>query len=675
MWRCASAVRRLGVAALMALCGTTLAQADAGETKPAAEAVKNVEAVLTPSQRLPWRTSEYTLMARGMSLPDVLTAFALSQEMGVVIDKDVRGVVSGDFQALAPWAFLDRICAMNNLIWYFEGSILYIYRAGAMSSALVDLKAMKAAEVQRMLRELGVEDSRYPLRKTSGDELVAVSGPPRYVELVVNLIGKADRLKAERSKTDVIVRIFPIVHAWAEDISLDTGGDSTQIRGIATILSDMMKEQKAERTKEVVGATGDKGAEGETSGEETAVSDSFQPVIKADSRLNVVMVRDRASRMPLYESLIRELDVPVELIEIQVSVIDISRDDALDWELSLRGSLQRSNTAGAAGQAAANLLAPEALAGLGLAGALIYTGSSYALQTSLTALTQQGKARAVSRPTILTLNNLQAELKDSKGYHVRVVGKEVAELKEVSTGIELRVRPRIVGDRGSRRRQIWMTLELDDGGFESIAVDSMPMTRTSSLDTQAAVYEGQSLLLGGYLRDIEEERKWGIPWLRDLPWIGFLFGGVSKVKQNVQRMFILTPHIVDLADMDLPVSQSRRLRDMRQAEELEWEADRTDRERGRRVRRRQELEGELEQARQKGHAEEEASRQNAERKLEWERRGVKLNVKQADERREAEDRQRPVIAPADNRDSEAYEAQRIERQRAEDAMKQQEQRP
>lgn len=603
-----------------------------------------------------------------MSLPEVLAGFALSQEMGVVIDKDVRGMVSGDFQGLEPWRFLERICAMNNLIWYFEGNVLYVYRAGSMASALVGLKAMRAADVQRMLRELGVEDSRYPLRTTSGDELVAVSGPPRYVELVTDLIGKADRLKAERTMTDVVVKVFPVIHAWADDISLDTGGDTTQIKGIATMLSDMMTEQRAERTTAVVGQ--EPGEAGQGSGQDkTEVPPSssssssapdggaFRPVIKADSRLNVVVVRDRASRMPLYESLIRELDVPVELIEIQVTVVDISRDDALDWELELRSSLARSHAQGAAGQAPGNLASPDALSGLGLAGALIYTGGSYTLEASLTALREKGKARTVSRPAILTLNNLQAELEDSKSYHVRVVGQEVAELKQVSAGIDLKVRPRIVGERGGARRQIWMTLEMEDGGFESISVDAIPMTRSSTLETQAAVFEGQSLLLGGYLRDIEEERTWGIPYLRDIPWIGFLFGGVSRVKQSVQRMFVLTPHIISLDDPDLPAAQARRLRDVEGAEELEWEADRTDHERRRRVLRREELERELERARQRQFDEQQRQRRRDERSL---------DASRTDAERDAE-RQRsvPTVPPPDDAAERRYEAERAERQAAE----------
>ena len=60
---------------------------------------------------------------------------------------------------------------------------------------LVDLKYMKAGEVRAMLAELGVEDRRFPLKTTSNDELVMVSGPPRYVSLVAEMIARADSLR------------------------------------------------------------------------------------------------------------------------------------------------------------------------------------------------------------------------------------------------------------------------------------------------------------------------------------------------------------------------------------------------------------------------------------------------------------------------------------------------
>ena len=313
------------------------------------------------------------------------------------------------------------------------------------------------------------------------------------------------------------------------------------------------------------------------------MSAEFRPVIRAENRINAVVVRDVSSRMPMYEKLIRELDVPQKLIEIGITVVELSRNDALDWQLSLGISDRHGDTEGSAGQNMSNLFAPSMLSGMGLAGALTHAHSSYAISASLSALREKGKARSISRTSLLTVNNLAAEMTDMQSYHARVVGTEVATLQEVTAGTKLQIKPRILPSIASNMpNQVWLSLELDDGGFESVTVDAMPMTRSSRLQTQTAVYESESIMLAGYLRDIEESAGWGIPYLRDIPWIGWLFGGKSTRNETVQRMFILTPHIVDLDGETLARLQAARLRDITEPEKIQDDAEASDEERERR---------------------------------------------------------------------------------------------
>ena len=181
------------------------------------------------------------------------------------------------------------------------------------------------------------------------------------------------------------------------------------------------------------------------------------------------------------------------------------------------------------------------------------------------------------------MNNLAAELTDTQSYHAKVVGTEVASLEEVRAGTKLQVKPRIMGNATTNApNQVWLSLELDDGGFESITVDAMPMSRSSTLQTQTAVFENESVMLAGYLRDIEEDAGWGIPWLRDIPWIGWIFGGKSTRKETVQRMFILSPHVVDIDQEMVARMQATRLRDVKEAEAMEDDADESDNDRKRR---------------------------------------------------------------------------------------------
>ena len=527
---------------------------------------------------IPWRVPEYSLTARSMKVRELLETFAVSQGVPLVMSDAVRGEMSGNFSKVPARDFLDRVATVNNLTWYYDGATVWVYGSGEILTTLLDLRYMKADEVVALMRDLGVEDSRFPLKSASGGELVMVSGPPRYVTLVVDMIAKADRLREQRTFTRLETRLFPLTYTWADNVSFQrttgTGIEtSTSIRGVASLLQEIMQSggaQTQEGTNEV-----DRAA--------TAVP---SPVIRPENRLNAVLVRDAAPRMPMYEDLIRELDRPQKLVEIGVTVLELSREDALDWQLSLSVSGSHARHSAAAGQNVDNLLTPETLAGLGASGAYSYIGKKVDVNASVTALKSKGKARNISRTSLLTLNNMIAELSDTESYSAKLVGEKVASVSETSAGMRLAVKPRVVEPPAGATnavRQVWLTLELQDGGLDMLAtVDSLPTKRTTSLETQASLPEGESLLLAGYFKDVDEESGWGIPYLRDIPWIGWIFGGHSTKKQTVQRLFILTPHVIDpFADyasptQDVSTVQLLRQRDMTGAELMTDAADRDD---------------------------------------------------------------------------------------------------
>ena len=552
---------------------------------------------------IPWKLPSYTLVARDMDLRVALNTFATAEGLPIIMSPTVGGVFSGDFTEVAPAEFLDKIATTHNLIWYYDGASLYLYGAGEILSVLIDLKYMKAAEVRAMLGELGVEDGRFPLKTTSNDELIMVAGPPRYVALVAEMIEKADKLRQLRTFNEVETRLFPLTYTWADDVSFNASSPESAhtLTGVANLLQEIMSAELGNGARDPWATNAVPPAEQEK-------TDAFKPVIRAENRLNAVLVRDVVSRMPMYEDLIRRLDVPQKLVEIDVTVVELSRKDALDWQLSLAASGSHGDTEAAVGQNAGNLFDTGAVGGQGLAGALTHVASRYTLSASLTALRQKGKARSISRTALLTVNNLAVSMSDQQSYHAKVIGTEVATLEEVSAGTTLSVKPRIMPlNMTNIPDQVWLSISLDDGGFEAVSVDAMPMKRTTSLQTQTAVYENDSVMLAGYFREIDEKAGWGIPILRDIPLIGWLFGGSSTHKETVQRMFIITPHIVELDVDRLVRAQSARLGDTTAGEEaIEGAED------GDEANERRRLEREDNRQRRREKAEDELARRKAE---------------------------------------------------------------
>lgn len=526
------------------------------------------EPTLPVSPTIPWRVPEYTLTARTMPVRQALETFGVAQGIAVIPSNAVKGEFSGNFKDVPASDFLDRLATIHNLTWYYDGASIYVYGAGEIMTTMMDLKYMKAKDVRKMLGELGVEDSRFPIKTTSNDELIMVSGPPRYVQLILSTIESADRLMRMRTVNELETRIFPLKNTWADNVTLRVTGpeSSTQIKGVAQTLQELMITSTQRGVRDAT-------TNGVDEASVRAIEDSamsFTPVIRADNRLNAVIVRDSATRMPMYERLIEQLDVPQRLVEISVTTVEMSKNNSLDWQLSLAARGTHRDIEAGAGQNARTLFTPDSIGGAGLAGALTYLGDHVQVSASLSALRQKGKARDISRTSLVTMNNMAAELTDTQSYHARCVGTEVATLEEVTAGTKLSIKPRIIetGDRNAPFR-VWMTMELQDGGFDSISVDSMPMTRQSTLETQMAVFDGQSVMLAGYFRDIKEEGGWGIPWLRDIPWIGWLFGGASWNNETVQRLFIVTPYVIDFGPGDLVRPSAARARDITLEERLD----------------------------------------------------------------------------------------------------------
>ena len=546
---------------------------------------------------IPWKTRTYSYTARQAPASEVLTNFAAAQGMGLSLPAGPSPLVSGNFRELPPQVFLEQVCALANLIWYYDGAGLYICTPAEMRSVLLELRYMKADDVIEILRELDVEDPRFPMARTKDNALVKISGPPRYVDLIQELVAKADSLRKNRLFRDEEVRIFRLKHAWADDVDLggDLKGSSSAVRGVASILQELMGAPSVSRGK--LQTDGQRAAEkpqSEKTADELAADEleqlgSHSPQILADKRLNAVIVRDSKARMPYYEQLIQELDVPIRMVEIAVTILDIDKSALLDWELRLKALGSKRKVQAGAGLNVDNLASPESLVGLGLTGALTYVNNNFSLASSITALEEKGKARTISRPSILTLDNVSATLQDTKSYHAKVVGKEVVDLTEVSTGIVLTVQPRIVdlprqeveeGMPMPPSYEIWMTLQIQDGDFETVVVDDLPMSHDSTLETQAGVQEGQSLLIGGYMHETIIEKAWGIPFLRSIPWIGWLFGGVGKDKSMMQRMFLLSPRMVVFNHLSSdPVESSVKHRDVELESRIQDEFRRRDHER------------------------------------------------------------------------------------------------
>lgn len=492
-------------------------------------------------------TRPYSYFGNKDSLREVLKNFAASYYMPVVIADTVGGQVNGKIGPMTPVDFLDHLANIYGFIWYFDGRTLFVYDGSASSQQIISLAYLPVSELKKTLKKVGIWDGRFFWKEQPKEGLVFISGPPRYIELVAQTALLLDAKEGERQKSKLTVRTFPLKYAWATDKSFSFRGQQLSVPGVATVLTRIIKGGGvAQVTKqglpnpmvtpvESVGASVEPKPMGNsTSTDKNQLNDGAvadEIYISADPRLNAIIVHDLESKMPMYEELIASLDKPTSQVEISVSIIDINTQDlqalGVDWN---------------SGDSNAKFSFDHSMAD---SITTVVRGTLGSFKANLKLLADEGRAKIVSRPSILTLDNIEAVLDNSSTFYVSVEGKDDAKLFPVTSGTVVQVTPRIIREDNGRR--IHLSVNIEDGignqGTDKVG-QTLPEVTNSSINTQAIIGEQESLLIGGFYKEHDEKKLSKVPLLGDIPVLGHLFRAESTSKIKQVRLFLITPRII-----------------------------------------------------------------------------------------------------------------------------------
>ncbi len=103
----------------------------------------------------------------------------------------------------------------------------------------------------------------------------------------------------------------------------------------------------------------------------------------------------------------------------------------------------------------------------------------------------------------------------------------------------------VVQEDGMTR--IKLNVHIEDGQLVSDqTVDTLPVITTSEINTQAFVGQGESLLIAGYSTDSKSNGVTSVPGLSKIPLVGALFRNNNDSHSHMERVFLLTPRVLDL---------------------------------------------------------------------------------------------------------------------------------
>lgn len=457
-------------------------------------------------------------------------------------------------------------------------------RQGGIVTRVVEVDNVSPSQLVPILRPLLPQEAHLAAYEPSNRLVLTDSA--RNVARVADIVAQVDR-PIERD-----IEIVRLKHATAADVvevlgSLqDTGGDGgTRLTADARTNSVLIRAAQASRVElrtlianldtpiaddgstrviyldyaqasELVETLqGVSDAQSATGASDSETAEAL--AVQADEATNALILTGPPERLRSLETVIAQLDIRRAQVLVEAIIAELSTDRARELGVQLAAdAADREGVAAVSsfadgGSNIVNLVAnPQSIAS-GLTAGALGTASGNDFGVLLRALASDSDNNILSTPSLLTLDNQEAEI--VVGQNVPFItgqftGREAGDggarspfqtIEREDVGLTLRVTPQInTGD------SVRMEIEQEVSNIAETAQAADLVTNTRSLKTTVLVDNRQMLVLGGLIDDTVRTRREKVPLLGDIPLLGRLFryDRTSRGKQNL--MVFLQPQIL-----------------------------------------------------------------------------------------------------------------------------------
>jgi type IV pilus assembly protein PilQ len=255
-----------------------------------------------------------------------------------------------------------------------------------------------------------------------------------------------------------------------------------------------------------------------------------------DERTNSVVVTDVDPIHVKIKQLVKLLDTSTPQVEIMAKVVDLdassSRGLGIDWTLQgmetrlLRSDLTSNPSPAIVGYGVFNVGTVPSLA---------------QVAATINILEEAGKAQTLSAPRVSAVDNKQASILGGQRFGIPtrdLSGNTVIQFYTVGTKLE--VAPHI-----NSLEEITMDIHAEVSELDrASALAGRPIITTSEADSKVLVKDGNTVVIGGFIRKKETKSVRGIPILRSIPLIGVLFRETTTTYEDRELLIFITPTII-----------------------------------------------------------------------------------------------------------------------------------
>jgi len=286
----------------------------------------------------------------------------------------------------------------------------------------------------------------------------------------------------------------------------------------------------------------------------------------------MLMVEDTPEFIQRIATLVREVDRQPKQILIEAKILEVTLNEEESFGIDWTSFFESDGGDGSFGT--------RGLEGVGASGdsGLFFELATADLSVMLSALEQDGRIRTLSTPKLLALEYQEASVivGDRRGYKVTTTINQVTteSIEFLESGVILRVTPHVDHDG-----RIMMDIhpEVSTGGIDT---NGIPSQVTTEVTTRLLVGSGQTIFIGGLIKQTLNETRSGVPVLGRVPGVGLLFSSRELTAVNTETIVIITPRVVGEAggswDADAEEEVENLHRQLqRRTTEIEEQLDRT----------------------------------------------------------------------------------------------------
>lgn len=269
--------------------------------------------------------------------------------------------------------------------------------------------------------------------------------------------------------------------------------------------------------------------------------------ININENLEALVITGYNDELIRIEEILEEIDVEKEQVMLQVIVQDISRskvkDLGINWSFGdmLVGQTEMVETEEGVEEVET--------------GGFDFGMSNLDFDSMLDFLESKGDSNILANPQIATLDGEQASITIGDRVPIRrSASSEDDEVDFEEVGVMLDIEPKVLEDDKIR---IKANPEVSSTtGYEG----NLPIISTREVETTIRVEDGKTIAIGGLIENQEIEDETGIPFLKDIPYLGNVFTNNMTDEEERELMIFITPKIIDDSGSEIELKDEGKLK-------------------------------------------------------------------------------------------------------------------